>query len=74
MNITKEEFIKKFIDSNKKAGWFDLKPDNKYWKGFAEDLLTIANDLPIGVVLEKRGDKIQCRFDNEYRGVIIKYI
>ena len=58
MDITREEFIRRFKESDEKAGW---KWTEKESKRFAEDLLETAEKFPVGMVLEKRGNVIKAR-------------
>jgi hypothetical protein len=60
-NITKDEFITLYLESEKKAGWFDGKTDRERWVKYAEELLETAKIFPVDEVLEKRGDIIQIR-------------
>jgi len=58
--ITKEDYINKFLKSEKEAGWFKEK-DKEEFTDMAEELLSIADQFKTGTILEKRGSKIKER-------------
>jgi hypothetical protein len=61
-NITEKEFIQQYIESDKKAGWYEYRKDGD--KEIIEDakyLLELADSFDVGTILEKRGNKIQTR-------------
>jgi hypothetical protein len=51
-----DEYLRLFAESMKNAGWKRPTMDAE-----ACELLRIANDFPMGAVLEKRGNKVQLR-------------
>lgn len=57
--ITRDEFLKLFEESEKRAGWGFTKEDIEW----GDDLLRIAQQFTPNCILEKRGDKIQVRTD-----------
>jgi hypothetical protein len=59
--ITEAQFIKLFIQSEKKAGWIKEGDNTFEFQEHAKDILRIAKSFPTYVILEKRGDRIQIR-------------
>jgi len=58
MDITREEFIRRFAESEEKAGW--IWTDEEISR-FGNEMLETAKEFPTGKVLEKRGNLIQTR-------------
>lgn len=58
-DISEEEFIKLFLQSEKDAGWY--KEGDKDFVDFAKELLKYPASFVVGDILEKRGKKIQTR-------------
>ncbi len=61
--LSKEEYTERIIQSGRDGGWVK-DPDSEgvaRFKETAEELLTLAEGFPLGVVLEKRGNGIQAR-------------
>jgi hypothetical protein len=64
LSMTEEEYIAKFLESQRKAGWLTDKTDEegkKVYVATAKALLRIASRFPANRVLEKRGNSIQTR-------------
>lgn len=62
--ITENEYIKKFLESQRKAGWLNKKSEELTVEKFMEEakiVLDIAKEFPVEKILEKRGNKIQVR-------------
>ena len=63
-DISEADFLEKLIQSYKSAGWFKEEPDKDWKKALAADakeLHELAESLPLGRVIEKRGNVIQVR-------------
>jgi len=64
MPITEDDFWKKYIASERDAGWVSestTENDLKTFRAVAKELLKLAKRFPINKVLEKRGNMIQTR-------------
>ena len=59
--LTREEFIEKLTESLVSSGWAK-RDDNSEIVEDAEELLNMAAAFDVGMVVEKRGTKIQERF------------
>lgn len=64
MPITVGEFWRKYIASERKAGWVSKSAEGNElgtFRAVARELLKLAKRFPINTVLEKRGHMIQVR-------------
>lgn len=59
--MTEQEYIKKFLDAQRKAGWIKTDADVLMWEREGRRLLEFAADFPAGTLLEKRGSQIKVR-------------
>lgn len=57
-DLTKEELLKLYLESEKKAGWSE---NIKFNTEVIEELTSIASNYPIGTIFEKRLEDIKVR-------------
>lgn len=64
INLTKEKYFEKFMAFQVEFGWAAegiFEGVREFAEAEFEELIELANDFPVGLVLEKRGNTIQSR-------------
>ena len=64
MHLTKQDYLKRFIKVQIKAGFYDKK-HIAFYKKSVKTLLDTANHFPLGAVIEIRGDIMRIRWNKK---------
>lgn len=57
-DLSEDQFIELLGESDEKAGWSFAKPETREMGHY---ILQLAKNLPVGKILERRGNRIQVR-------------